>query len=275
MDEQIPTFPPPAEFAAQAVAGADLYEEAAKDRLAYWARRAREVLHWEQDFTDVLDWSDAPFAKWFVGGTTNAAYNALDRHVEAGHGDRVAIHFEGEPGDTRTYTYADLAAEVRRAANAFESLGVTKGDRVAVYLPMIPEAVITLLACARIGAIHSVVFGGFAPAELAARIDDAKPVVIVAASCGIEPSRVVEYKPMLDAALDRSSHTPESVIVLQRPQARAAVVLPFHRLDDVSPGGLGLGLAIADQMTAAMGGDLELWDTPGGGLTAVVSLGPR
>ena len=121
MSEDVTVYPPSEEFAKNAVAGAELYEEAEADRLAYWARRAREQLHWEQDFTEVLDWSDAPFAKWFADGTTNAAYNALDRHVEAGHGDRVAIHFEGEPGDTRTYTYAELAAEVRKAANAFES----------------------------------------------------------------------------------------------------------------------------------------------------------
>ena len=128
------------------------YAEADADRPAFWAKQARELLSWSKDFTQALDWSDPPFAKWFVGGEVNAAYNALDRHVEAGNGDRVAIYFEGEPGDTRTYTYAQLTEEVKKAANAFESLGVAKGDRVAVYLPMIPEAVITLLACARIGA---------------------------------------------------------------------------------------------------------------------------
>ncbi|MGJ5609708.1 acetate--CoA ligase [Micrococcus luteus] len=219
MDEQIPTFPPPAEFAAQAVAGADLYEEAAEDRLAYWARRAREVLHWEQDFTDVLDWSDAPFAKWFVGGTTNAAYNALDRHVEAGHGDRVAIHFEGEPGDTRTYTYADLAAEVRRAANAFESLGVTKGDRVAVYLPMIPEAVITMLACARIGAVHSVVFGGFSSDALRSRVDDAEAKLVVTADGSFRRGKPSMLKPAVDQALSAPGHTAEHVLVVRRNEA--------------------------------------------------------
>ena len=219
MDEQIPTFPPPAEFAALAVAGADLYEEAAEDRLAYWARRAREILHWEQDFTDVLDWSDAPFAKWFVGGTTNAAYNALDRHVEAGHGDRVAIHFEGEPGDTRTYTYADLAAEVRRAANAFESLGVTKGDRVAVYLPMIPEAVITMLACARIGAVHSVVFGGFSSDALRSRVDDAEAKLVVTADGSFRRGKPSMLKPAVDQALSAPGHTAEHVLVVRRNEA--------------------------------------------------------
>ncbi len=152
-------FPPSPEFAANAVVTAAEYDDANADRPAFWAKKARELLTWSKDFTQALDWSDPPFAKWFVGGELNAAYNALDRHVEAGNGDRVAIYFEGEPGDTRTYTYAQLTEEVKKAANAFESLGVAKGDRVAVYLPMIPEAVITLLACARIGAVHSVEIG--------------------------------------------------------------------------------------------------------------------
>ncbi|MGY4541705.1 non-ribosomal peptide synthetase component F, partial [Arthrobacter sp. UYNi723] len=154
-------FAPSPEFAADAVVTAADYAEADADRPAFWAKQARELLTWSKDFDQALDWSNPPFAKWFVGGEVNAAYNALDRHVENGLGDRVAIYFEGEPGDTRTYTYAQLTEEVKKAANAFESLGVEKGDRVAVYLPMIPEAVITLLACARIGAVHSVVFGGF------------------------------------------------------------------------------------------------------------------
>jgi acetyl-CoA synthetase len=136
-------FAPSEEFAANAVVGADVYAEAAADRPAFWAKQARELLSWDKDFTQALDWSNPPFAKWFVGGEVNAAYNALDRHVENGLGDRVAIYFEGEPGDSRSYTYAELTEEVKRAANAFESLGVAKGDRVAVYLPMIPEAVIT------------------------------------------------------------------------------------------------------------------------------------
>jgi acetyl-CoA synthetase len=131
-------FPPSAEFAAGAVATAAEYDDANADRPAFWAKKARELLTWSKDFTQALDWSDPPFAKWFVGGEVNAAYNALDRHVEAGNGDRVAIYFEGEPGDTRTFTYAQLTEEVKKAANAFESLGVAKGDRVAVYLPMIP-----------------------------------------------------------------------------------------------------------------------------------------
>ncbi|HRO29320.1 MULTISPECIES: acetate--CoA ligase [Micrococcaceae] len=210
------TFPPSEQFAAQAVATAERYEQAAADRLGYWADQAREVLHWEQDFTEVLDWSDAPFAKWFVGGTTNAAYNALDRHVEAGHGDRVAIHFEGEPGDTRTWTYAELAAEVRRAANAFESLGVTKGDRVAVYLPMIPEAVITMLACARIGAVHSVVFGGFSADALRSRIDDAEAKLVVTADGSWRRGKPSMLKPAVDAALSAPGHAVSNVLVVRR-----------------------------------------------------------
>ncbi|WP_343282088.1 acetate--CoA ligase [Micrococcus sp. 2A] len=219
MDEQIPTFPPPPEFAAQAVATADLYAEASEDRLAYWARRAREALHWEEDFTEVLDFSDAPFAKWFADGTTNAAYNALDRHVEAGRGERVAIHFEGEPGDTRTYTYAELAAEVRRAANAFESLGVAKGDRVAVYLPMIPEAVITMLACARIGAVHSVVFGGFSADALRSRVDDAEAKLVVTADGSFRRGKPSMLKPAVDEALSAPGHTVENVVVVRRNEA--------------------------------------------------------
>ena len=154
-------FPPSEEIAAGAVATADLYDEAAKDRLAFWAKQARDLITWSTDFTDTLDWSDAPFAHWFVGGELNVAYNCVDRHVENGLGDRVAIHFEGEPGDSRSITYAELQAEVSRAANALTDLGVQSGDRVAIYLPMIPEAVVSMLACARIGAPHSVVFGGF------------------------------------------------------------------------------------------------------------------
>ncbi|WBL20448.1 acetate--CoA ligase [Citricoccus sp. NR2] len=217
------TFPPSEEFASQAVAGAELYDEANQDRLAYWARRAREVLHWEQDFTETLDWSNPPFAQWFVGGTTNAAYNALDRHVEAGLGDRVAIHFEGEPGDTRTWTYTELAAEVRRAANAFESLGVAKGDRVAVYLPMIPEAVITMLACARIGAVHSVVFGGFSAEALRSRIDDAEAKLVVTADGSYRRGKPSLLKPAVDEALspkaaadDTEASTVGHVVVVQR-----------------------------------------------------------
>src|SRR6059058_2963136 len=158
-------FPPPPELAAEANVTADTYEEAAADRLAFWATQARR-LHWDKEWDRVLDWDNPPFAKWFVGGTLNVAYNCVDRHVEAGHGDQVAYHWEGEPGDTRTLTYAQLKDEVCRAANALAALGVQTGDRVAIYLPMIPETVISMLACARLGAPHTVVFGGFSSTAL-------------------------------------------------------------------------------------------------------------
>ncbi|TJY66214.1 acetate--CoA ligase [Arthrobacter sp. CAU 1506] len=210
------TFAPSAEFAAAAVAKPGVYAEAEADRPAFWAQQAREVLSWDKDFSQALDWSEAPFAKWFVGGELNAAYNALDRHVENGLGDRVAIHFEGEPGDTRTYTYAQLTEEVKKAANAFESLGVAKGDRVAVYLPMIPEAVITMLACARIGAVHSVVFGGFSADALRSRIDDAEAKLVVTADGTWRRGKPSPLKPAVDEALSAPGHTVSNVVVVKR-----------------------------------------------------------
>ncbi len=209
-------FAPSPEFAANAVVSAADYAEADADRPAFWAKQARELLTWSKDFSQALDWSNPPFAKWFVGGEVNAAYNALDRHVEAGHGDRVAIYFEGEPGDTRTYTYAQLTEEVKKAANAFESLGVAKGDRVAVYLPMIPEAVITLLACARIGAIHSVVFGGFSAEALRSRIDDAEAKLVVTADGTYRRGKPSALKPAVDEALAHDGHTVQNVVVVKR-----------------------------------------------------------
>ena len=164
------TFAPTPEFAAAAVAQASLFAEASADRLAFWAKQAR-TLSWETDFTQVLDWSDAPFARWFVGGKLNVAYNCVDRHVENGYGDQVAIRFEGEPGDRRDLTYRDLQREVSKAAHGLTELGIGAGDRVAIYLPMIPEAVIAMLACARIGAPHSVVFAGFSAEALRSRIE--------------------------------------------------------------------------------------------------------
>ena len=209
-------FPPSEDFAAEAVAQPSVYDEARDQGTEFWARQARELLTWDKDFTETLDWSDAPFAKWFVGGTVNAAYNALDRHVEAGLGDRVAIHFEGEPGDTRTITYAELTREVKKASNAFESLGVQKGDRVAVYLPMIPEAVITMLACARIGAIHSVVFGGFSAEALRSRIDDAEAKLVVTSDGTYRRGKPSALKPAVDGALEKEGHTVTSVVVVRR-----------------------------------------------------------
>ncbi|WP_280485547.1 acetyl-coenzyme A synthetase N-terminal domain-containing protein, partial [Nocardia cyriacigeorgica] len=156
-------YPPPAEFAANANAGAALYDRAAADRLEFWAEQARR-LHWDRPWNQVLDWSNAPYAEWFAGGTLNVAYNCVDRHVLDGHGDQVAIHWEGEPGDSRSITYRELLAEVSRAANYFTELGLTAGDRVAIYMPMVPEAIVAMLACARLGLTHSVVFAGFSPA---------------------------------------------------------------------------------------------------------------
>ncbi|MGW5792562.1 AMP-binding protein, partial [Saccharopolyspora sp. NPDC003752] len=171
---------PSQEFAAQANATSALYEEASADREAFWAKQA-ERLAWDTKWDQVLDWSNAPFAKWFVGGKLNVAYNCVDRHVEAGNGDRVAIYWEGEPGDSREITYAELQREVSRTANALAALGVGAGDRVAIYLPMLPEAIFSMLACARLGAMHSVVFGGFSSEALRTRINDAEAKVVITA----------------------------------------------------------------------------------------------
>lgn len=195
------SFPPSEEFAAQANAKADLYEKATADRLGFWADQARELVTWSKPFTETLDWSGAPVARWFADGTLNAAYNAVDRHVEAGHGDRVAIHFEGEPGDTRTVTYADLQREVSRAANALTELGVSTGDRVVIYLPMLVESVVAMLACARIGAPHSVVFGGFSADALRSRIADAEATLVITADGGYRRGAPSALKPAVDEAL--------------------------------------------------------------------------
>ncbi len=193
---------------------------------AFWADAATALL-WRRTPTRVLDDSRPPFYRWFPDGELNTCENALDRHVAAGHGDRTALVYDSPvTGSKRTYTYAELLAEVATFAGALASLGVAKGDRVVIYLPMVPEAVVAMLACARLGAVHSVVFGGFAASELAARVEDARPRVLVTASCGIEVSRVIEYKPLVDRALGLSSHQPEHVVVLQRPQAVAAMTAP-------------------------------------------------
>jgi acetyl-CoA synthetase len=193
-----------------------MYDAAAADYEGFWAEQARRYVTWSTDFTQTLDWSEAPFAKWFVGGELNAAYNCVDRHVEAGNGDRVAIHFEGEPGDTRTITYADLQREVSKAANALESLGVGKGDTVAIYLPMIPEAAVAMLACARLGAPHSVVFGGFSAEALNTRINDASCKVVITADGGYRRGAPSALKPAVDAALDHAETTVEKVVVIKR-----------------------------------------------------------
>ncbi|MGW7684787.1 propionyl-CoA synthetase [Kribbella sp. NPDC054772] len=199
----------------------DSYRRSLDDPHGFWLEAA-EGISWSRPPAQALDATDAPIFHWFPDGVLNTSYNALDRHVEAGDGDRTALIYDSPvTGTGRSYTYTQLRDEVATFAGALASLGVGKGDRVIVYLPMIPEAVVAMLACARLGAIHSVVFGGFAPRELAARIDDAEPKVIVAASCGIEPARIVEYKPIIDEALTIARHQPEHTIVLQREQATA------------------------------------------------------
>ena len=213
--EESRSFPPSQEFSAQAVGTAVLYEQAAADRLGFWAEQARS-LHWHTPFTRTLDWSNPPFASWFADGELNVAYNCLDRHVDAGNGDRVAIYFEGEPGDTRAVSYAELTREVKRAANALEALGVRPGDRVAIYLPMIVEAAVAMLACARIGAIHSVIFGGFSPDSIFSRVQDAEAKVVITADGGYRKGKVFPLKPAVDEALSKGETTVETVLVVTR-----------------------------------------------------------
>ncbi len=207
-------FPPPADVVATAEATADWYGWAGRDRLGFWAEQARR-LDWVTPFTGVLDWTRPPFARWFADGRLNVAVNCVDRHVAAGRGDKVAFHFEGEPGDTRTITYADLLADVCRAANALSALRVRAGDRVAVYLPMIPEAVVTMLACARIGAVHTVVFGGFSADALASRIDDCDARVVVTADGGFRRGAPSPLKPNVDEALTKTERV-RAVLVVRR-----------------------------------------------------------
>ncbi|KIP52789.1 acetate--CoA ligase [Leucobacter komagatae] len=216
------SYPPPTEFRAQANQNSsDIYLRAAADPEAYWAEQAQNRLTWQKPFTEVLDWTNPPFAKWFADGELNVAENCLDRHVANGLGDRVAYHFEGEPGDTRTITYAELTHEVKRAANMLTSLGVTAGDRVAIYMPLIPETVIAMLAVVRLGAAHSVVFGGFSAESLRSRIDDAEAAVVITADGGYRKGRVSPLKPVVDQALnienaDGKPSTVKHVLVVQR-----------------------------------------------------------
>ena len=209
------TFAPTPEFVAQAVLNdPTIYSRADADPEAFWAEQARELLTWDTDFHTTLEW-DLPFSKWFVGGKLNVAVNCLDRHVEAGHGDRVAIHWEGEPGDTRRITYAELLRDVCRAANALEATDVVAGDRVCIYLPMIPEAVVAMLACARIGAAHSVVFGGFSPDSLIDRINDAGAKVVITADAGYRRGVPFPLKPNVDVAV-AACPTVQTVLVVDR-----------------------------------------------------------
>src|SRR5437660_1174434 len=209
------TFPPPDGFKRDAlVVGTDVYDEADTDFEGFWARQAAALLDWYEEWHTVLEW-ETPHAKWFVGGKLNASYNCLDRHVAAGHGDQVAYHWEGEPGDARTITYAELLADVCRLANALKSLGVRKGDRVNIYLGMVPELPVALLACARIGAPHSVVFGGFSSDSLRDRIQDAEAKVLITGDGAWRRGQVFPLKETADLAL-ADCPSIERVLVLRR-----------------------------------------------------------
>ena len=208
-------FAPSTDFKKNSLAvGTHLYDQAAADDEGFWAQQAAELLHWDQDWHTICEW-DLPYAKWFIGGKLNVSYNCLDRHVLAGKGDKVAIHWEGEPGDTRTITYSQLLDEVQKFSNVLKSLGVNKGDRVNIYLPMIPEAAVAMLACARIGAAHSVVFGGFSSQALADRINDAEAKVLITADGGYRRGDVFALKPAADEAI-ANTPTIEHVVVVKR-----------------------------------------------------------
>ncbi|WP_420753683.1 acetate--CoA ligase [Rhodococcus sp. O3] len=213
-DHEQQVFPPSAEFAATANAGPELQAAADADRLAFWDTQAKR-LDWATPWTEVLDWSGAPVAKWFVGGELNVAYNCVDRHVEAGNGDRVAILFEGEPGDSRAITYNDLLTEVCKAANTFTELGLVAGDRVAIYMPMIPEAIVAMLACARLGLTHSVVFGGFSASALRSRIDDAQAKLLVTVDGQWRRGAPAPLKSAADEAVT-GAESIEHVLVVKR-----------------------------------------------------------
>ncbi|MGS2808117.1 acetate--CoA ligase [Nocardia sp. MW-W600-9] len=204
------SYPPSAEFAATANAGADLYERGETDREGFWAEQAGR-LHWHKPFTQVLDWSDAPVARWFADGELNVAYNCVDRHVIDGHGDQVAIHWEGEPGDSRDLTYRELLEEVSRAANYLTELGLEAGDRVAIYMPMVPEAIVSMLACARLGLTHSVVFAGFSPTALRQRVDDAEARLLITTDGQWRRGKPAPLKEAVDEALAAKGDVPSSV----------------------------------------------------------------
>ena len=208
-------FPPSAEFKRQAlVADTSLYDESAEDYQGFWARQAADLLTWSTDWQTICEW-ELPFAKWFIGGQLNASFNCLDRHVDAGRGDRIAFYWEGEPGDSRVLSYSDLLDEVQRFANALKQLGVQRGDRINIYLPMIPEAAVAMLACARIGAAHSVVFGGFSAQSLSDRINDAEAKVLITADGGYRRGEVFALKPAADDAI-ASAPTIQHVVVVRR-----------------------------------------------------------
>ncbi len=209
------TFPPPEEFKVHSlVASPFLYDEANEDWQGFWAKQAVALLDWDEEWHTILEW-DLPFAKWFVGGTLNVCHNAVDRHVAAGRGDKVAYHWEGEPGDTRTITYANLHVDVQRFANVLKGLGVAKGDRICIYMPMIPELPVAMLACARLGAPHSVVFGGFSPDSLIDRINDAECKVVITADGGYRRGAPSMLKPNVDVAV-ASTPSVDHVVVVKR-----------------------------------------------------------
>ncbi|MFM7829757.1 MAG: acetate--CoA ligase, partial [Actinomycetota bacterium] len=208
-------FPPSPEFKAHAIVhDQSLYEEGRRDFVSYWSRHARELISWAKPFSKTLEW-DLPDAEWFSDGMLNVSYNCLDRHVLAGRGEKVAFYWEGEPGDSRVVTYAELLAEVQKFANVLKSLGIRKGDRVNIYLPMIPEAAVAMLACARIGAAHSVVFGGFSSQSLSDRINDAGAKLLITADGGWRRGEVFALKSQADEAL-KSTTTIEHVVVVKR-----------------------------------------------------------
>ncbi len=201
-----------------------VYDRSLRDPEGFWGEVAEDI-HWYKRWDKVFDDSNKPFYRWFTGGEVNTCYNALDLHIETGRGDQAALIYDSPVTDTiKTFSYRELRDQVARFAGAIATLGVTKGDRVIIYMPMVPEAVVAMLACARLGAVHSVVFGGFAANELAVRIDDCQPKIIVSASCGIEVKRVIPYKPMLDEAIELARHKPETCVIMQRPMARAELV---------------------------------------------------
>jgi len=223
------TFPPPEAFAKNALVNdQSLYERAAADRLGFWEDQAAQ-LDWFKPWDEALDWSEAPFAKWFVGGELNVSYNCLDRHVDAGHGDRVAYHWEGEPGDTRTITYRDLLEDVCQASNAMREFGVGRGDRVAIYMPMIPELPVAMLACSRIGAVHSVVFGGFSATSLSDRINDADAKLVVTADGGWRRGAPSMLKPIVDEALEACSTVTHCLVVRRIGEAADAASMTDGR----------------------------------------------
>src|SRR5258708_30841143 len=201
----------------------DVYARSLADPEGFWAEAAREI-DWIEPAKKIFDPSTGAYGRWFTGAVVNTCYNALDRHVAGGRANQLAlIHDSPLTNSITKFTYAELLAEVQALAAIMQDFGVVKGDRVILYMPMVAEAVVAMLACARIGAVHSVVFGGFAAKELATRIDDAQPKLILSASCGLEPGRVVQYKPLLDGAIGLAAHKPQACLVLQRPQSEAAL----------------------------------------------------